>query len=469
MSALGPIMGLERTKANASLWRMLEARRVAVVGAAKDPTKYGAILLQSIIRGGFGGEIFPVNPNASQLAGLRCYPSVSAIPGSLDLAVVAVPAPAVPAVLVEAADKGAAGAFVISSGFKEVGRADLEKDLISIAHERGLRLFGPNIMGVAYAANRLSAALWPVITTPGPIGVVGQSGGVVAAVTDWAQEDGFGVSAHISLGNQADVCESDVLRLLLEDEHTRAVALYLEGVADGARFVSALEDVAVSKPIAVLKSGRSELGRRAVMSHSGSLAGSDRVFSGLCRQRGVVRVDDMESLYDVSKILAGMPRPAGNRVLVVSSSGGGCGLAADEASLRDLVLPPLPSELAAELRRQDLPAFGSFSNPLDLASVTLDHFRSAVRLVAAAGVADVILLIFADPIVGAADVASELVAESRAAVCVAFLGGGAVERHERFTMQRRGIPVFPTPERAIRAIAQSCWHADRQRRLEAGR
>ena len=231
----------------------------------------------------------------------------------------------------EAADKGAAGAFVISAGGRESGKPEFDREILQIARDRGLRFFGPNIQGVAYAPNNLSAVFWPVVTVPGPIAVVGQSGTVVGAVTDWAQNDELGVSASISLGNQADICESDVIRILADDDQTRSIALYLEGIDDGPRFVAAIRDVALRKPIAVLKCGRSQRGREAVASHTGSLAGSDKVFSGVCRQFGVVRVEDAESLYDAAKILACMRPPAGRRVLVISSSGGSCALAADAA------------------------------------------------------------------------------------------------------------------------------------------
>jgi acyl-CoA synthetase (NDP forming) len=185
--------------------RMFCARRVAVVGASTDPTKFGAFLLRSIVGGGFEGEVFPVNPRAERIDGLPCYPSISAIPGSLDLAILVIPARAIPDALREAADKGASGAFVLSGGFRESGRADLEEEIVAIARSRGMRLLGPNTQGVAYAANRLSAVFWPVLTTPGPVAVVGQSGTVVAALTDWAQDEGLGVSASVSLGNQADI------------------------------------------------------------------------------------------------------------------------------------------------------------------------------------------------------------------------------------------------------------------------
>jgi acyl-CoA synthetase (NDP forming) len=452
-----------------AIWRMLKARRVAVVGASQDPHKFSGVLVPSILAGGFTGEVIPVNPRAETVAGLPCYASVSDIPGTLDLVVIAVPARFVPGVLHEAADKGAAGAIVISAGGRESGKPEFDKEIAQIARERGLRFFGPNIQGVSYGPNRLCAVFWPVVTEHGPLAVVGQSGTVVAAITDWAQDDGLGVSASISLGNQADITESDVLRLLADDDNTRVVALYLEGLNDGARFVAAAKEVALRKPLVVLKCGRSQRGREAVASHTGSLAGSDQVFSGVCRQYGVIRADDSEGLYDTAKILAGMRLPAGRRVLVISSSGGSCALAADVGDGQGLVLPDLPDEYVSALKDLDLAEWGSFANPLDLATIGVDQFRAAVRLADAADIADTILLIFGDPVVGSAELAAELAAECRASFCAAYYGGGKVEEVERRKMQRLGVPVFPSPERAMRAIGASCWYAEKRRRSEEAR
>lgn len=311
----------DRVSSDVSLRRMLWARSVAVVGASADPGKFGNVLLKSLITGGFAGEIYPVNPRADVIHGLQCYARVADIPSDIDLAVIIVPAAAVLDVVEQASAKGAAGVFVLSGGFKESGKPELEEALIAAVRDRGMRMFGPNTQGIAYAPNRLSAVFWPVISTPGPVGVVGQSGTVVAAITDWALGEGLGVSCSVSLGNQADISEADVLRFLREDELTRSVALYLEGVSEGPRFVAALKEVATSLPTVVLKCGHSPRGREAVASHTGSLAGSDEVFHGLCRQLGVVRAGDSEELYDYAKALATMKPPAGRRVLVMSSSG----------------------------------------------------------------------------------------------------------------------------------------------------
>jgi acyl-CoA synthetase (NDP forming) len=204
-----------------------------------------------------------------------------------------------------------------------------------------------------------------------------------------------------------------------------------------------------------------------VASHTGSLAGSDEVFDGLCRQSGVVRARDTEELYDAAKILATMPLPAGNRVLVMSSSGGSCALAADEAFTRGLELPAPSSDFVAALRGMGLPVWGSFANPLDLGGISLDHFRAAAELADAGDLADVILLLYGDPIEGADELALELAGKSKTAICAAIFGGASVETEQRWNMQRGGVPVFPSPERAIKAIAASYRYAERRRALEA--
>lgn len=457
---------LDAAKSDAALHRMLWAKSVAVVGASSDPTKFGNVLLRSLIDGGFAGRIYPVNPRADVIHGLQCYPSVEAVPDQLDLAVIVVPAPAVPAVIEQAAEKGAAGVFLLSGGFKESGRPELERAVVEAVRERGMRMFGPNTQGIAYAPNSLSAVFWPVLSLPGPVGVVGQSGTVVAAITDWALAEGLGVSASVSLGNQADLCESDVLRYLDQDELTRSAALYLEGVGDGPRFVQTLRDVGTTLPTVILKCGRSPRGREAVASHTGSLAGSDEVFAGVCRQFGVVRAHDTEELYDYAKILATMKPPSGRRVLMMSSSGGSCALAADAAFEAGLEMPAPPPDFVTALKELDLPEWGSFANPLDLGGVSLDAFRAAVELADQADMADVILLVYGDPIDGADVLALELAGTMKASVCAAIFGGAAVEKEQRWTMQQGGIPVYPSPERAVKAIAASCWYHERRRQLE---
>jgi len=424
---------------------------VAVVGASSNPAKLGHVILANIVDGGYEGKVYPINPKADQILGLRAYPSVSQIPSDLDLVVVVIPAPFVPGVLREAADKGAGAAVVISGGFREAGRQDLEEELRSIVRETGLRIIGPNCQGINYRPNRLCAS-WPLVTTSGPLVIISQSGTVAATLAGWAVDEGFGVSATVSLGNQADVCETDLIDFFAEDGESRVIALYLEGAKDGRRFLSAVKRTLPKKPIVVLKSGRTEGGQRAAASHTQSLAGRDEVFDAVCRQSGIVRAPDIESLYDDAKALATLVPGDGDRIFVVTSSGG-CGiLAVDEAERCGLRVPSLPPEAVAGLREADLLPTAILSNPLDLTVAPAGHFEAAVSVIERYSIADLYLLIFGDPIPGATEVVQRLKQRIGPRIAVAYLGGGEVEKSERVRMHAVGIPVFPTPQRAVRAI-----------------
>lgn len=439
-----------------SLDRVFNARRVAVVGASQDPSKLGHITLRSILDGGFDGHLYPVNPRGGEILGLPVYAALGDIPGDIDLAVLVVPAGATASLLEAAADKRAAGAFILSAGFREAGRQDLEDDILAVARARGLRLVGPNIQGVSYLPNRLCAVFWPVVTRLGPLGVVGQSGTVTAALADWAEEEGLGLSAVVNLGNQTDVCESDVLEFLGHDGVTGAIALYLEGLRDGRRFLEVASAVASETPIAVLKAGWSVGGGRAAASHTASLAGRDGVFSGACRQMGLVRSEDLASLYDSAKALALLDLPRGDRMLVISTSGGAGTLAADAAERHHLTLPPPPGSMVTGLRELRLPSNCSMSNPLDLASLDPEHFSGAMALAYASGAFDMVLAAFGDPVEWA-EASASFFQGAPVPTAVAFLGGGDVETRARVTLQSSGIPVFPTPERAVRGLSAAAW------------
>jgi acyl-CoA synthetase (NDP forming) len=443
---------------NESLSRLFHARAVAVVGASTSPGKLGHEILANIVHGGYEGRVYPVNPRAGQILGLPACASVSDCPSGLDLAVVVVPAPLVPGVLREVAARGAAAAIVISGGFREAGRQDLEEELRTITARTGLRLIGPNCQGVNYTPNKLCAS-WPLVTATGSMAVISQSGTVAATRAGWAVGEGRGISATVSLGNQVDLCETDLIDYFAADPDTRVVALYLEGARDGRRFLQAAGRAIPHTPLVVLKSGRTESGQRAAASHTGSLAGRDEVFDAACRQYGIVRVADVESLYDSAKALESLELDGGNRLMIVTSSGG-CGiLAADEADACKLQVPPLPPEAVRDLAQAGLLPTAILANPLDLTVAPAEHFEAAVMAAAGHDVADVYLLIFGDPIPGAAGVVERLKARLGARLAVAYLGGGDVEEQERLLMHAAGIPVFPTPRRAIRAIRDATWAA----------
>lgn len=440
------------------LSRLFHGRTVAVVGASSSPGKLGYEILANIVHGGYEGSVYPVNPRAGEILGLPAYASVSACPSSLDLVVVVVPAPLVPGVLREAAAKGAGAAIIISGGFREAGREDLEEEMLVVVAETGLRLIGPNCQGINYRPNKLCAS-WPLVTAAGSMAVISQSGTVAATLAGWAVDEGLGISATVSLGNQVDVCETDLIEYFAGDGDTRVMAFYLEGAKDGRRFLEVARRAVLSKPIVVLKSGRTGAGQRAAASHTSSLAGRDEVFDAACRQIGIVRVDSIESLYDSAKALESLELDGGDRVMVITSSGG-CGiLATDEAEGCKLRVPPLPPEAGKDLGEAGLLPTAILSNPLDLTVAPAEHFEAAVRVVKRHGLADTYLLIFGDPIPGAAEVTKRLKARVGARIAVAYLGGGDVEKEERLLMHAAGIPVFPTPQRAIRAIRDAAWAA----------
>jgi acyl-CoA synthetase (NDP forming) len=266
----------------------------------------------------------------------------------------------------------------------------------------------------------------------------------------------------VNLGNQVDLCESDLIEFFAGDPHTKAIALYLEGVREGRRFLDVVGEAVKVKPIAVLKSGRTKVGQKAVASHTGSLGGSDTVFSAACRQLGVLRADDVESLYAVAKGLATMGTSKGNRVFVISTSGGSGALFVDEADKRGLALPPLPEELVERLGKLDLPAFATLSNPLDLADTAARSFLEVVSIVDEYDLADVYLLIYGDPVPGGLDVATELAERVSGKMAVCYYGGGGTETSDRVRMQQTGIPVFRTPESAARGIGAAVWSARRR-------
>ncbi len=448
--------------------RSLLAQSVAVVGASADPAKLGHQVLRTLIAGDFRGRVFPVNPKGGEILGLPCHRSLAELPGPLDLAVIVIPAAGVIEAVEAAGRQGAAASVVLSGGFRESGEHDLERELVAAARRNGMLVIGPNVQGLAYVPNRLSALMYPDLHLPGPLAVVGQSGSITAAVAEWAERDGLGVSALVNLGNEADVDESDVIEWLAEDPETQVIALYLEGVRDGRRFVSAAGAVTEEKPVVVLKAGRTPVGSRAVASHTGSLAGSDEVFSAACLQYGIERADDAVGLYDTAKALALLRPPKGRRLLAISSSGGTGALAVDEASRLGLEPVALPPEYLTALRAAGLSPRTSYANPLDIDSVEVEEFAACAELAVAHDVADVILFGFGDPVPGAPEMVAEHCAHPGRCALAVYLGGGSTEIEEVPRFHRAGIPCYPSPERALRALAAVIDHEERLLRRRLG-
>jgi len=428
--------------------------RVAVIGASSNPEKMGFQIFRNIKDAGYAGEILPVNPKGETILGIPSVKSASEIPGGTDLAVVIIPARLVPGTMRELGARKVKSAIVITGGFAESGEegAVLQEELVRAAIEHDIRVIGPNCQGVNYPYHGLCAS-WPLITRRGDIAIVSQSGTVGAALIDWASEERLGFSAFVSMGNRCDVDEADLISFFVEDPHTKVVALYIEGVRDASKFLAAVR--ACPKPVVIFKAGRTARGRKAAESHTRSLAGRDEVYDAVFRQNGIHRAATLEELYDFAKALAYVPPPKGPKTLIVTSSGGSAIIATDVAEEEGFRVTPLSPALSGKLR-EILPSHCIVGNPLDLTGDT-DAARYRKVMEAAEGEYDVVMAIFGDPIPGA----SGVVRPGRCEL-VAYLGGAEVEREERVKFHEKKIAVFPTPERAMKALGcHARFHRDR--------
>ena len=428
--------------------------RIAVIGASSNPDKMGFQIFRNIKEAGYAGEIVPVNPKGEVILGVPSVKSAAELPEGTDLAVVIIPAKLVPGTMRELGGRKVKSAIVITGGFAESGEAGaaLQEEMTEAAQAAGIRVVGPNCQGVNYPYHGVCAS-WPLITRRGEIAIVSQSGTVGAALIDWASEERLGFSAFVSMGNRSDVDEADLIDFFAEDPHTKVIALYIEGVKDAPKFLSAVR--ACPKPVVIFKAGRTERGRKAAESHTRSLAGRDEIYDAVFRQNGVHRAATLEELYDFAKALAYVPPPKGPRMLIVTSSGGSAIIATDVAEEEGLRVTPLSAALSGKLR-EILPSHCIVGNPLDLTGDT-DAARYRSVLDAAEGEFDAVMTIFGDPIPGA----SEVIRPGRCEL-VSYLGGADVERAERLLFHEKKIAVFPTPERAVKAL--SChvrFHRDR--------
>ncbi len=428
-----------------SLQPLFRPDRVAVIGASAKPEKMGFQIFRNIVEAGFEGQIIPVNPKGETILGIPSVKSVDAMPSGTDLAVVIIPAASVPATILQLGERKVRAAIVITGGFAEAGAegARLQEELARNASQCGIRIVGPNCQGVNYPHHGLCAS-WPLITQRGAMAIASQSGTVGAALADWASEEKLGFSAFVSMGNRVDVDEADLIEFFASDPNTKVITLYIEGVKDAGKFLAAVKKC--QKPIVILKAGRTEQGRKAAESHTRSLAGKDEIYDGVFRQFGIHRANSLEELYDFSKALAYVRPPAGPRMLIVTSSGGSAIIATDVAEENGFRVGPLPHFLASRLR-EILPSHCIVGNPLDLTGDT-DAERYRQVLAATRDHYDVVTTIFGDPITGA----SQIMEKGRSDLVI-YLGGADVERAERLLLHQKGIAVFPTPERAVKALS----------------
>jgi acetyltransferase len=427
---------------------IFQPKSVAVIGASTAPGKLGHDILANLKNGGFAGPLYPVNPKADEILGLQVYKSIADTPEPPELAVVVIPAKIVTPTLEQCAEKGVKGAIVITGGFAETGEEGerLQEEMAQVIRGTGLKVVGPNCQGVNMPHHHMCAS-WPLITTQGKIAFASQSGTVGAAFLDLAAAERLGVSAFVSLGNRVDVDEAEVIQYFNADPHTQVIALYLEGVKRPTYFLDALHEC--DKPLVILKAGRTKRGSQAAESHTKSLAGVDAIYQALFRKHKVYRADTLEELFDFAKALAYLTPPKGRNLMIATSSGGAAILAIDEAEKMGLTTPE-PSPALKERLKSMIPAHCVAANPVDLTGDVIGD-ASLYRKVMneAKSEYDYQVVIFGDPIPGASEVVSPGASE-----LVVFLGGAEVEQEEREKLYKAGVPVFPTPERGVAALAQ---------------
>jgi acetyl coenzyme A synthetase (ADP forming)-like protein len=454
-----------------SIARVLAPRSIAVVGAGRRRDSIGNAVLRNLLAGEFAGAVFPVNPNAAAVAGVRAHLSVLAIPGPVDLAVITVPAAAVESVARECATKGVNGLVVISSGFAEVGGVDFQAELVRTARRNGMRLVGPNCFGVVNTNPSVSmnATFAPVTPIRGKVGFASQSGGVGIELLARARSLDLGVSTFVSLGNKADVSGNDLLQYWDRDPDTAVILLYLESFGNPRKFSRLARRIARDKPIVALKSGRTQAGARGTASHTAALANPDVAVDELFRQAGVVRVDTLEQLFDSASLLVRQPLPRGRRVAVVSNGGGPGILAADAGIAAGLEVPELSESLQSILRAL-APAGAAVGNPVDLvASAGAESYERALDALLESGEIDGLIVIYVSPLVSRPEDVERAVvrAASRAdetPTIACFLGGGRPSGPLRDDSTPCVVPTVAFPESAADALARAAQLGEWRRR-----
>lgn len=434
-------------------------RGVVIIGASTNPSKLGYGLAINLIRSGYQGKINFVNIKGGELFGKKIYQSVLEVPDPVDLAVVLIPSRFVPQVVRECGQRGIRAGIIGSGGFRETGSegAELEREMLTAAREGGIRLIGPNCIGLLDTHLPMDATFLP---PPGPsagdVAFLSQSGAICAAAIDWARGQGYGISRLVSLGNQADISETDLLEPVAADPHTNVLALYLEGVKNGRRFVEESRRVVKNKPIIALKVGKYAAGREAVASHTGALAGQESAYTAAFRRGGVLRANTSEELFDQARALAWCPLPQGNQVAVLTNAGGPGVTAADALEELGLKMAGLSADTQNKLRGI-LPAAASVKNPVDmLASATPDQFASCLQVLLTDPGADSVMVIFpTPPMHSAGSVAKALIPlihQSQKPVVISVMGERLIQEAVEHLRAAR-IPEYRFPERAAAALA----------------
>ena len=432
-------------------------KNVAVIGATENPGSVGRTILWNLISNPFGGTVFPVNPKRAGVLGIKAYPNIAAVPEKVDLAVVVTPAPTVPGIIGECVDAGVKGAIIISAGFKETGEkgADLERQIMEHARRGtpGVRIIGPNCLGVMSSRTGLNATFAAAMMRPGSVGFITQSGALATAILDWSFRENVGFSAFVSIGSMLDVGWGDLIQYLGDDPRTTSIVIYMETIGDARAFLSAAREVALVKPIIVIKPGRTEGAARAAASHTGSLTGSDEVLEAAFRRSGVLRVNSISDLFYMAEVLAKQPRPKGPRLTIVTNAGGPGVIATDALITHNGELAEISGETMKALNEL-LPPQWSHNNPIDvLGDASPERYARTLEIAAKDPNSDGLLVILTpQAMTDPTETAEQLKPYAQSTgkpVLASWMGGQDVTAGEAI-LNRANIPTFGYPDEAAR-------------------
>lgn len=445
-------------KLRANLNFFFNPKSIAVIGASGDKTKLGHMVLKNIKKYRYKGKIYPVNLHDKKVLGLKCYKSVLDIPKEIDLAVIVIPAAFVPEVVEECGKKGVKGAVIISAGFKESGPEgeEREKKIKEIAKKYGVRVLGPNCLGIIDTSSNLNASFAESMPENWDISVFSQSGAMSTAILDWANSNGIGFSKLVSLGNEADISECDLLEAWENDKESKVILGYLEGIVDGNRFLEISKKITKKKPLIVIKSGSSDEGASAISSHTGSLAGYDQATEAAFAQAGVIRAKTIQDLFDYCRAFSFLNIPKGKRVAVITNAGGPGVMATDLIDASEKLEMADLSYQTKERLKKFLPKTSNIKNPIDVVGDSkADRYKVALEAVLKDKNVDMALVILTPQVMTEVEKTAEIIAgmkkKTKKPIVASFVGGKEVEEGIE-VLEKKKVPVYAYPERAIYSL-----------------
>jgi len=441
-----------------SLDLFFDPKSVAVVGASRQKGKVGHEIVAALVAGKFPGDVFPVNPNADEVEGLKCYPNLKEIGSAPDLAVIVVPPKFAAGVMSECGQVGVKAVIIITAGFKEIGPEGkkLEDEILQIARRSGIRVIGPNCLGVMVPGKRLNASFGGELPEIGAVGYVSQSGALMTAILDIARANDIGFSTMVSIGNKADVDELELINAMARDDQTKVVAGYLESITDGDRFVRQVEIISQDKPVLLIKSGGTGAGAKAASSHTGSLAGNETAYEVIFDRAGIIRCDSVRTQFDYAQAFVHQPLPGGQRVAVITNAGGPGIMTADAIERKGLKFAELTEDTIAKLT-DNLPAAANVHNPVDVLGDALpDRYESAIATVLADPGVDSVVVVLTPQAMTDPDGTAEAILRAAGGapdktILACFLGGQKIARAVGM-LRRGGVPQYESPENAVTTL-----------------